>query len=441
MGRVARAAVRRCPFFFAIVPGNMTRRGRWIVIGVAAVIGLAFAALTPPFEVSDEVFHFYRPVVIAQGQLLPERRGEPDAAMVPDGVKDLVYVMLTQRNGERYSVRQLREAAAIPLQVDRQKPIRFPSWYTPVAYVPQTIAAAVGLRPLIYLYLGRILNLACALMLVFAAMRIAPDHAGPLAAAALLPMTLSQFASLSADALTIALAFLLTAMLLAERVSAGTIVVAFLAALCKPGYFLVALLVLAARARPWRKAAVIGASVAGTALAFGYARLAWYVQRMNDPIDPAAQLRCMLSDPSLFVRAVANNFSENARGYLEGLVGRFGGVQQVSLPFAIVLAEAVVLLLAGLTAAPLSRMKRLLGAAIVVASCFGIVLSQYLTWSFACSDVLQGLQGRYALPLLPLALAPLALPRPRWRAGWQAIVAVALIANAVALLRISRHFW
>ena len=420
---------------------DMTPRGRWIVIGVAAVAGLAFAFVTPPLEVSDEVIHFYRPVVMAQGQLLPQRRGEPDAAMVPDGIKDLVYVMLTQRNGDRYSAEQMRLAAAIPLQVDAKKPIRFPSWYTPVAYVPQTIAATLHLRPLIYLYLGRVLNLACALALVFLAMKIAPEYAGPFAAASLLPMTLSQFASLSADALTIALAFLLTAMLLAERVSAATIVVAFIAALCKPGYFLIALLVLATRARPRMKAAVIGASAAGTALSFEYAHLAWYVQRMNDPIDPAAQLRCMFNHPSLFVRAVVNDFGEHARSYLEGLVGRFGGVQQVPLPLTIVLIEAAILLLAGLTAAPLTRTMRLLGAAIVAASCFGIVLSQYLTWSFACSDVLQGLQGRYLLPLVPLAMALLALPRTRWRVGWQAIVAVALIANATALLRIARHFW
>ncbi len=423
----------------------MTRGERWMVIGVAAVAGLAFVFITPPFEVSDEVFHFYRPVVIAQGQLLPQRRGEPDAAMVPVGLKTLVFVMLTQRTGEHYSAAQMREAAAIPLQPDVAKPIRFPSWYTPLVYVPQTIAAVAGrlfaLSPLIILYLGRLLNLACALALIGIAMKVAPAQAGVFAAAALLPMTLSQFASLSADALTIALAFVLTAMLLAERVSAGAVVVAFVMALCKPGYFLIALLVLTTRARPALKAAVIGAAAGGTALAFGYAHLAWYVQRMGDPIDPGAQLCCMLSNPSLFVRAVVNDLGANTRSHLEELVGRFGAVQQIHLPFTITMVEAVILLLAGLTTAPLPWRRRVLGAAIVAATCFGIILSQYLTWSFACSDVLQGLQGRYALPLLPLALALLALPRARWRLGLVGIVAAAVVCNAVALVGIARHFW
>jgi hypothetical protein len=37
----------------------------------------------------------------------------------------------------------------------------------------------------------------------------------------------------------------------------------------------------------------------------------------------------------------------------------------------------------------------------------GILLSQFLIWSVACGEVLDGVQGRYFLPLLPLALIPL----------------------------------
>src|SRR5438876_184459 len=115
------------------------------VIALAAVLGVAYALLTPPFEVPDETYHFWRPLVIA--------------------------------------------------------------------------------------------------------LRVAPDFATPLTAVMLLPMTLAQFASWSADALTIALAALLTALLLAERAPHATVAVAFLLALCKPAYFLIALLALHTRYR------------------------------------------------------------------------------------------------------------------------------------------------------------------------------------------------
>ena len=414
------------------------------MIVVAAVLGLAFAFVTPPFEAPDEVFHFWRPMVMAQGQLLPERRGEPDAATLPVGMKTLVYVFITADG--HYTAMKMREAASIPLQPEIVKPIRFPAWYTPVAYLPQTLAALVTriftLRPLVAYYLGRLFNLAAALALTGIAMRIAPAFAAPIAAAALLPMTLSQFASWSADALTIALAFLFAAMLVSGRVSAAAVVVAFFLALCKPAYFLVALLVLVTRSRPALKTAVIGASAIGTALAFAYARLAWYVQRIGDPIDPHAQLQCLFSDPMRFVRALGHDLATHARLYVEQAIGRFGNLGQVGLPAVVVVLEVVLLVGVALTSNSLSGRQRVAAALIVVASSGGIVLSQYLTWSVACGEVLEGVQGRYFLPILPLALAACALPqRQRWRVGAKTIVAVALIANLVAIAAIARHFW
>src|SRR6185295_12844063 len=156
---------------------------------------------------------------------------------------------------------QMAVAARSPLEPARPKLVRFPSWYTPVPYAPQTLAGVAmrlfGFRPFLVFYLGRLLNLAAALALMAMAMRAAPEQATMLAAVTLLPMTMAQFASWSADALTIALAALLTALLLGERAPRAAIAVAFGLALCKPAYFLIALLALHT---PWRrgvKAAVI----------------------------------------------------------------------------------------------------------------------------------------------------------------------------------------
>lgn len=402
----------------------------------AAILGVAYALVTPPFEVPDEVFHFWRPLVIAGGQLLPQRRGAPDAGTIPLGAQNLVYVMSQTSADGHYTRDQMRVAWQSPPELERPKVVRFPSWYTPVAYAPQAVAALamrlLALRPLATFYLGRLLNLAAALLLIALAMRAAPDLAGAIAAVALLPMTLAQLASWSPDALTIALAALLTALLLADRHPRAAAVVAFALALCKPAYFLISLLAL--RRRRW---AVVAASAAGTVLAFGYARLGGYNQRMNDPVDAGTQLRCLLADPRRFVRAVAHDVPRHGRMYVEQLVGRFGTVAQVGLPLAVVLVELALLVAVGLAA---RNRLRAASAAIVIASAAGIFLSQFLIWSVACGDVVEGVQGRYFLPLLPLALAALALPRaPRVPAA--AIVAVAAVCNAIALLRMARHFW
>ena len=37
---------------------------------IAAVVGLAFCVITPPFQVPDEVVHFYRAYQISEGHLI-----------------------------------------------------------------------------------------------------------------------------------------------------------------------------------------------------------------------------------------------------------------------------------------------------------------------------------------------------------------------------------
>ena len=187
--------------------------GPWLFGIVALVLGLAFVAVTPPFKVPDEVAHFWRSEAIAAGHLLPNGGGRPDSAPIPQGLKTLVWVMLEKND--------FRTALAIPLEPVKEPRVEFPAWYTPLPYVPQAISASVcrlfDIRPLIAFYAGRLATLAAALALIVAAMRIAPELGSIIGAVALLPMTLFLFASWSADAITVALAVLLTAMLLGKN--------------------------------------------------------------------------------------------------------------------------------------------------------------------------------------------------------------------------------
>src|SRR5258706_15299220 len=84
---------------------------------------------------------------------------------------------------------------------------------------------------------------------------------------------------------------------------------------------------------------------AATALAFAYAHAAAYQQRGGMPIDPAAQLRCVLYDPLHFLRVIAGDLAMHARYYLDGTIGRFG-LNELSLPAAIVILEVLTLIAA-----------------------------------------------------------------------------------------------
>jgi hypothetical protein len=422
---------------------------------VALVLGVAYAFVTPPFAVPDETLHFFRGEAIAGGHFMPNG-GKPDSAHVAQGVQTLVYLFL--------NAHPMALAKSLPLEPQKQPVVYFPAWYTPLPYAPQATAAAIcnalNVRPLVGFYAGRVANLIASLLLVAMAMRIAPQMETIFAAAALLPTTLTEFASWSADALTISLAFLLTAMLFAEsRRGAGSqpapsanaptesrrhvvpsVVTAFALGLCKPAYFLIALL------RP-KRVAMIVAMAAGTALAFWYAHLAYYQQRTGLPIDAGAQLRCIVSDPLHFARVVANDWRDHWLHHLETMIG------------GATVVEIVLLIAVGLTsgtrasrslapdasrvvrrdaASPAVEDDRAPGLAIAIITILGVQLSQYLIWNIVCGEVIEGVQGRYFIPILPLLLASIALPRVRWRVTIGPTLAVAGIANAVLLIQTAR---
>jgi uncharacterized membrane protein len=415
-------------------------------IGAMIVIGLAYVFITPPMKVPDETLHFFRSAAIARGHMIPNGGGRPDSASIPQGLKTLVWVMSWVDKNGKFNKPQYEAAIRIPLEPVKEPTVEFPSWYTPVPYLPQAFAFGVArianIRPLIAFYAGRVFNLAVALTLIAIAMRVATSYRNIIAATALLPMSIFELASFSADAMTFALAVLFTALLVEGGGTAALIVVAFLLGVCKPAYFLLAFLVFAIPGRTLRsKVGVLASMAIATVVAFWYAHMAAYQQRGGMPIDPASQLACVIHDPMRFARLAVADIAGHSRYYLEGLIGRFG-LNEFSLPIAVVILEILTLFAAALTIKrTLTPVGRLVATAIVIATVAGVMLSQYMVWSIVCGDAIEGVQGRYFLPILPLALLAIGFSIPRLRLDARVIAAIALVCNAFAFVAILRRYW
>ena len=136
-----------------------------LLIGIAALFGVAFVFLTPPLQVPDEAAHYWRACAIAHGVFQPTPRFGHGFAAIPAGERELGI-----RGG-----RPLSEFRSIPY-VSERVVVRYPLFYSPLPFVPQALAIAIGdalhLRPLIAFYLGRLLNLAAALSLIALAFRM-----------------------------------------------------------------------------------------------------------------------------------------------------------------------------------------------------------------------------------------------------------------------------
>lgn len=436
---------------------------RLIAIALIALLaGLGYAIVTPPDRVPDEFSHFFRAVAMAEGDFFPPVGYVSPGHHFPGG-----FWMFRHRIGKadtnaRYTLDDIRSAYAEPLNREKTAGIEFPAWYSPAPYAAQAAVAFVGIqsgwRPFWIFYLGRVANLILCLAIIFGGMLALPRRAAIAGAVLLLPMTLTELAAWSADGMTIAVAILLTCLLVRNLEAEGVVAtrelvalatVAFLLGLCKPAYFLLVLPVLfiptarfgSTRRRTLATLAVTLAITFGTLLSAASARAGQYNPRAHLPVDPAQQLRCVLDNPLRFVGVVARDLRQNGRFYLDETIGRLG-IMNVKLPTPLIVAEWMLLLWTGLSCGVRWKLSGRLAA---IAACFvtiiGISLAQYLVWSIICGDTIEGIQGRYFLPVLPLLLFSFAVKGRERSMSLVPIAVMGVVANGVAIAILVESYW
>jgi hypothetical protein len=404
---------------------------------VALLFGAGFALTTPPLQSPDENRHLIRAYMIAGGQLTATPYpGTPEygvaAAEVPISI-----TRMPERLGPGIAfhpeVRQDPGRIAAEwretLAPERREWHHLPSTYSPLAYAPQAagvvLGRLLGAPPVAYVHLGRLANLALYVALVAVALRLAPAHRYTLLVVALAPMAIFQAASLSPDAATNAVAWLFLSVTLAIAARPGRIAsgewaallgsAALLGLLKPPAALLAPAALLVPAQRFAGRAGWLAAGVATIASAAFTAGLwGWALSRLQLPTvvagaDEAAQLRGMLADPLGFADVLARSVRDGAVSYAVTMVGVLGWLD-TPLPrwiYPAWLATLVgVAVWDGGPDSPVRGSRRALCLGIAIAGALAVLGLIYLVNPVG-SVRIEGVQGRYFLPFLPLGLIAL----------------------------------
>jgi hypothetical protein len=408
---------------------------RRVFLTLCLLAGASLALLIPPLASPDERSHLARAYLIAEGTLLPPADTPSARASFPRSFVALDRRLALQPAGVPPRKFRRAEIAALfdqPLRPDARVPALALSYYTPLAYLPQAAAMAL-LRPfepapVLLAYAGRLANLAAYAALGWLALALAPVGRWPLCLLLLLPMAVSGAASLSCDGTTLAVAALFAALAsraawgpepLADARTRGALAASGAAlGLAKPGYWLVAALALWIPARRFpdtparvRALASVAAAVAVPYLLWGGVLAAHGVSAIHPPADPPAQLACLARAPWELAAVLGRTLAEGFAGYVEGFVGILGRLC-VHLPTPLWMAAPLVLAGAAL-AEPRSATgpgaRACAGLAALFAAGVALVfLLAYVSVNPPGSPYVNGVQGRYLLPLAPIAL--LAIP-------------------------------
>jgi uncharacterized membrane protein/tetratricopeptide (TPR) repeat protein len=452
-------------------------RAESVYLFLALTFGAAFLVLTPPYQVPDEPAHFRRAFEISEGRIIAVKRDGSTGDEQPRALDahEQRYARFFRHHEQKTTAAEILGGAAVRIDPDDREFDPFPNAaiHPPLTYLPQ--AAAIFLTRhlvgsvLVCIYAGRLANLLAAVAVTFLAVRRTPAGKWAFAALALTPMAISLSASLSPDALTNALSFLLIAQVLAlalgkeERISGKSLAVTALlgaaVGLAKQAYFLLPLCYLMIPARKsgglFRHGAGLAAVMGATLLAVGGWGLV--VREIYSPADPqfgmnpAEQFRLMCRQPGEFLLVVVRTlgytplFAEEFVGWLGFAdIPMAGWVYVVALTFLVAVCAAEFGPGSGVTGR-----QALVAAGVTALVAFTVLVIMHLTWDAVGAPVVS-LQGRYFIPVAPLAglalgrlLGTLARPAlaPAARVVRVAAVAAAPLVLAVALARVHGRFF
>jgi uncharacterized membrane protein len=347
-------------------------------------------------------------------------------------------------------------------------------------YLPQVIGVWLGrtmnLSIRYCVYLGRLFSAVFWVVLVYAAIRLMPFRRWLLVFLALLPMSVHQAASLSADAMINGLAFLWVGGVLhvayapTSRLDWRTaLFLALVAGLLCMGKGVYAPLTGLLLLIPPGKASSLGRyfSMIGSVMAIVLACIYWnasYVKGIFDQVDPIEELYTgrlapgstpqmpqinpkkqtdwVFADIPRFLKVVSQTFYEERNHVFQSYVGKFGWLN-VRLPQwyygTTLLFSLWVLATGGGDSFDRAWRGRAWMVVLLLITLLVFSFFMYLTWNNPGSHYMMGLQGRYFIPLGPIFIMALRQPLYSISTRFEHIpyILFALLSGVVSL----REIW
>lgn len=442
-----------------------------VFLGAVLILGSCYLVIFPPNTVPDEIFHFqasYKYSDVLFGEEVNSKeitiRNE-DKVLFEDGAIALSedryrYVL---DNFKLFASEKGTSTSSVvsSFGIDGNPP---QTKFASVAGISLGKILGLGAYPLYYL--GRLFNLIMFAALAFWAVKITPFGRNIFRAVALLPMTLHLAASYSYDAAIIGMGLLLTAFclkaiygegLLEKSTIVGIGVLTFLIAPCKVIYAAISLLVLLIPKERFPShriccavkggillLAIIGALILRSSSLLGLAGVDGGstisssgeipLDKRGDETGHFYDIGDVLANPlDVFLMYIASIGTLGA-WYLETAIGGSLGWFQKEIISSdlITYSFVVLLLLASLKSEDNNRkITPVLRAFLVGIGLIVFILSaasMLLGHTFVGEHHIEGVQGRYFLPIVPLLLFALQNEKIVYRGNPIAIILVGFVA-------------
>ncbi len=402
-----------------------------------AVLAVLYLLLLPPLSVPDEEVHYKQAYQITN-RILGKGQSAPDTMQMDNEDFHSMQLFettpsLTEYDKLKTKITQTERESGV--SVIPHSDTRAPA----VTYLPGVIGILLGrilgLNGLWVIYLGRICSILCYLFLMYWFIRTMYFAKTAAFVMAILPMTIQQCCSYSYDSLVIEFAFLYIAVVfrliyekepIQKRQMLLYAAFMILLSICKGGTYmplcLLTLLIPAERFSSKQRKWIFTGCMAGIAIAAflsGTLRSVLFVVSPTEEQAAGAYLAGetygaagLLSNPMEFILLSTRTLFLNSDSFLENMLGMQLGWLDINVSRIVIYA---MLLLIALSALQIGENKegqkpeitirqKLFCLFVAVCSVGMVFVSMFISWTPRESMEIFGIQGRYFLPLLPLAI-------------------------------------
>lgn len=389
---------------------------------VAIPIGILYCIANPLGKVPDENYQARKAMAIAQGNIFStvDENGnaiESENAKVPQLVDK--KVMSYKEAIERINIEETDEKIDVTYNTM--------ALYSPICHLPQAlgiiIAKIFNANLVIQFYVGRIVNLLFATMLMYFAIKLIPFKKIIVVFLGLLPITMNEFASLSADAITISMCILYIAYILylkyqkIDSYSKKQIIIlgvlTILVALVKIVYVpLVLLLFLLPKERFKDNKNIIVISFIASAVILNLIWLAYcsrFLVEFNPGVNSAEQVKYVLTHPFTYMLIICRTIVVYLQNFIVCLNGEGLGHYnaQASVLYVFSSIALFIFLFFVKDKEEYDEIHIDTKTKVIISIIFLLIVvliysSLYVQWNIVSNQIIEGVQGRYFLPVLLL---------------------------------------
>lgn len=439
-----------------------------IFLLIALIYGLSFLVINPPFQVFDEREHFYRAFAITDLQLMPSKLGDNSGVLISNNVQEMAdqFVWLSHHPKSQLSLDDIKNNISTTFKGNRSFAIigSAVATYSPLPYLTSSFAIFVGKSfsssILFLMYFGRFMNLIMWCFLIYLSIKITPVNKWIFLLLALMPMTVYQAASLSADSLTIGLCFLTISVLfkfsfdhaseINNKVMSTIFLLFLLISLSKPIYILIILLffmIPSNKFENWKQKILIFSVMV---LPITLITVTWNLIFKGLVMPPlgvsvSAQISYIISNPVNLFAIFANTLLNSSNDIISMFIGQVAFLNGL-LPFWLVYGYLLLLILTALLEnkhTEITLNQKLISIFVFFSSSFLIFILEYITFTPVGQSFIEGIHGRYFIPIAPLLLIFLYNKRFNYEFKYLNLIVIIsiLVSLSVALFVLISRFY